>query len=163
LDLTLALVALIFAGSSFTIDALLAFGIPLRPDSSVAFARLWYDNYAGIADPLLVANPMFLRIQATICTFVFGPFYLALAYALARGLDWIRIPALMYSAANIYCMTVVFGVNMFGEYRPTHVPLWLLCTAPYLIYPFILAFRMRSAQPFSEARSAQPLLTRAAT
>lgn len=149
-DITLAVIAVVFAGSSFTIDALLAFGIPPRPDSEVWFARWWYENYAGSADPLLVANPLFVRIQATFA-FAFGLFYLALAYALVRRRDWIRMPAILYSAANIYGLSLIFGVNLFGEYRAKdNVALWLFCTAPYLIYPFVLLYRMWRPRPFSD-------------
>lgn len=147
-DLVLFGAACAFAYTSWTLDALLALGIPLSGDSENAMARMFFTLYAAEADPLLVENPLFLRIQAAISAFVFGPFYVILAYALGRSKNWIRVPALMFASAALYCIVVVLSVNLFGGFSRRDWLLFYVGNLPYLAFPIALAYRMRRPRPF---------------
>src|SRR5215470_16763451 len=87
-----------FTLSSWLSDIVPALGLPITPDSPSALARATY-FYAQDADPLLIANPFYLRISCFISAFVFGAFYPVLVFAFATGRNWIRVPALAYAAA----------------------------------------------------------------
>jgi hypothetical protein len=53
--------------------------------------------YGRHYDPLLMARPAFWRMTNWIDVLWNGPFYVAAIYAIARGRDWIRVPALIWS------------------------------------------------------------------
>jgi hypothetical protein len=92
-----------FTFSSFCSDVVPALGIPIVPHSSNPLvAGSWY--YASDADPLLIANPHYVRISTFISAFVFGPFYPVLVYAFVTGANWIRTPAIVYVSAMTYGM-----------------------------------------------------------
>jgi hypothetical protein len=147
-DLLLFTIAGVFACTSFTSDLLLAFDVPLTASSETYLARAFFTLYASDGDPLLVENPLFVRVAAAISVFLFGPFYVTLCYALWRRQNWIRIPALMYAAAALYCMVIVLGVNLFGDYTPQNPAKFYAANLPYVIFPLMVIYRMRRASPF---------------
>ncbi len=137
-----------FAFSSFFSDIYCALRVHLTPDSTNFWVRANY-WYAADTDPLLLALPTFLWIQTFISAFVFGPFYLALVYALARGRDWIRMPAIVYVSAMVYGMFIVLGAEYLGDLPPTNDFKFLAFNLPYLFIPLLLGWRMRWTYPFS--------------
>ena len=137
-----------FAFSSFFSDIYCALRVHLTPDSTNFWVRASY-WYAADTDPLLLALPTFLWIQTVISAFCFGPFYLVLVYALVRGCDWIRMPAVIYVSAMVYGMFIVLGVEYLGDLPPTYNFKFLAFNLPYLFIPLLLGWRMRRAQPFS--------------
>jgi hypothetical protein len=108
-------------------------------------------NYANGCDPLFLNPPFWMRIITGLSTFVYGPFYLVLVYALIRGKNQIQVPAVVYATA-IFFLTgiVVFGVELFGEpqWRCQNLAKFLPYNLPYAIVPLILLIRMRKENPF---------------
>jgi hypothetical protein len=141
-----------FAFSSACSDALVACGVAIAPDSPSFWARANY-WYAAGTDPLLLTPPPSLRVQTFVSAFVFGPFYLVLVYAFARGCDWVRIPAIVYAAAMLYGMVVFLGTEFLGGLRPTNLPRFLAFNLPYVAVPLLLAWRVRRPHPFSALTS----------
>jgi len=139
-----------FTFSSFFSDIYCALRVHLTPDSPNFWVRanFWY---ADGTDPLLLALPTFLWLQTFISAFVFGPFYAVLVFAVARGRDWIRMPAIIYASVMTYAMTITLGVEYLGDMPPQNDFKFLAFNLPYLIIPLILAWRMRHAHPFSAA------------
>jgi EXPERA (EXPanded EBP superfamily) len=84
--------------------------------------------------------------------FLYGPFYLLLAWTLLRGHNWIQLPAVIY-ATMIVSITafIVFGVEFFGEAQfQTQNPLkFLAFNLPYVVIPLLLLIRMRKPLPFT--------------
>lgn len=152
LDRFLTVAFLIFAATSATIDAYLAFGVEFNRNSNNPLIQLIYSLYVEGNDFLMLENPLFLRVQAGISAFVFGPFYLLLAYCLMRKKDWIRIPALMYVSAMVYGMTIVLCVQFLGKNPPGNMLVFSLGTLPYLLIPLLLGARMLKPQPFGYGR-----------
>ena len=148
IDVFLVLGFSLFILTSAFIDSVFALGISLRFDSSNFLAKWIYILYADQTDNLLIRMPLFLQIQTFISAFIFGPFYGFLVYAIIKRKNWIRIPSLLYASAMIYGMTIVFGVEFFGEDRPGNYFKFLVCTLPYLIMPIVLAIRMAKPNPF---------------
>jgi hypothetical protein len=149
-DLFLAIVFLMFAVTSAIADAIPTLGIRMASDAPSFLGRANY-WYASGCDPLFLNPPTWMRMVTGLSAFVYGPFYLVLAYALVRGRNWIQLPAVIY-ATMIASITgiVVFGVEFFGEpeWRCQNVPKFLACNLPYVLVPLLLLVRMRAPRPF---------------
>lgn len=151
IDLFFAVVFLTFALTSGISDLVPTLGIEMAPDSPNPLARANY-WYAVDADPLFMNPPVWMRIVTGLSTFVYGPFYLVLAYALIRGRNWIQLPAVIY-ATMISSITgfIVFGVEFFGEpqFQTQNAAKFLAFNTPYVLLPILLLVRMRKPEPFT--------------
>ena len=136
--------------SSWFSDIVPALGITIAENSPSRLGRLTY-FYAKDADPLLIAQPYYLRISCFISAFVFGAFYPVLVYALVTGKSWIRMPAIVYASAMTYGMIMFFCFEFFGPLPPTNLGWFALWNLPYLVVPLLLAYRMWHPDPFSQA------------
>ncbi len=154
-DRVLAGWALLFAMTSLVFDRIAALEPgPMEPATTgVKGAFFWY---ATTFDPLIAVNPLWLQIMSSISAFVFGPFYLALAYALIRRRAWIRRPALAYAAVMLYSMVVFLGVHTFGEPRPPSLAIVAAMYAPYVLFPLALLRRMLPAPVFAGPGEVKP-------
>lgn len=151
IDLFFAVLFVVFALTSGISDAVPTLGIEMSPDSPNPLARANY-WYAVDADPLFMHPPVWMRIVTGLSTFVYGPFYLVLAWALVKGKNWIQLPAVIY-ATMIASITgfIVFGVEFFGEpeFRTQNPLKFLSLNTPYVFFPLLLLARMRKPLPFT--------------
>ena len=151
IDLFFAVLFVVFALTSGISDAVPTLGIEMSPDSPNPLARANY-WYAIDADPLFMHPPVWMRFVTGLSTFVYGPFYLLLSWALVKGKNWIQLPAVIY-ATMISSITgvIVFGVEFFGEPAlRTQNPLkFLSFNLPYVLLPLLLLARMRKPMPFT--------------
>lgn len=151
IDVFFAIVFVLFAFTSGISDAVPTLGIDMAPDSPNPLARANY-WYAVDADPLFMHPPVWMRFVTGLSTFVYGPFYLLLAYALVQGKNWIQLPAVIY-ATMISTITgvIVFGVEFFGEpeFRTQNPVKFLSFNLPYVVLPLLLLARMRKPLPFT--------------
>ncbi len=145
------MVFVIFAITSGISDAIPTLGIEMTPDSANPLARANY-WYAVDADPLFMHPPVWMRLVTGLSAFVYGPFYLVLAWALVKGKNWIQLPAVIY-ATMISSLTgiVVFGVEFFGEpqFQTPNPVKFLSFNTPYVVIPLLLLARMRKPMPFT--------------
>lgn len=152
-DVFFAVVFVLFAVTSGISDALPTLGIEMSPDSANPLARANY-WYAIDADPLFMHPPVWMRFVTGLSTFVYGPFYLLLAWCLVKGKQWIQLPAVIY-ATMISSITgiIVFGVEFFGEpaFRTLNPLKFLAFNTPYVVLPLVLLARMRRPNPFSRS------------
>jgi hypothetical protein len=163
-----------FAFTSFAADLVNAVMRP-DPQSGYFWARAVYNTYAKGNDPLLIANPVFMRAMTAISAFLFGPFYIVLVVAFIKGKNWIRPFALFYAGMIVESMIVIVAVEFAGDLplfqtmgaggvksaaelaakglTPSLVVLnpakFLLYNLPYKVIPLLLAVRMWRANPFS--------------
>lgn len=153
IDVFFAVVFLTFAVTSGIADAVPTLGIEMSPDSPNFLARANY-WYAVDADPLFMHRPVWMRIVTGLSTFVYGPFYVLLAWALIKGKNWIQLPAVIY-ATMISSITgfIVFGVEFFGEphLQTQNALKFLAFNTPYVVLPLVLLARMRKPEPFTRA------------
>jgi EXPERA (EXPanded EBP superfamily) len=151
IDIFFAVIFVAFAVTSGISDLVPTLGIPITADSTnvLAQANYWY---AHDADPLFMDPPVWMRIVTGLSAFLYGPFYLLLAWTLLRGHNWIQLPAVIY-ATMIVSITafIVFGVEFFGEAEfQTQNPLkFLAFNLPYVVIPLLLLIRMRKPLPFT--------------
>lgn len=151
IDIFFAVIFLVFAVTSGISDALPTLGIEMSADSPNPLARSNY-WYAVDADPLFMHPPVWMRFVTGLSVFVYGPFYLLLAYALINGKNWIQLPSVIY-ATMISSITgiIVFGVEFFGEpgMRTQNPAKFLAFNLPYVLLPILLLIRMRKPLPFT--------------
>jgi hypothetical protein len=168
---------IIFSAFVFTSFASDLVNAVMRPDpnSSYFWARAVYNAYAVGNDPLLIANPMFLRVMTAISAFLFGPFYIVLVIAFITGKNWIRPLALVYVGMIIESMIVLVVVEFTGDLAffemmgaggvksaaelagkgltPSLAVInpakFLAYNLPYKVFPLLLAVRMWRPNPFS--------------
>ncbi len=158
-----------FATTSFLMDTVNLFGRP-DPNSKWIMARYIYNNYAAGTDPMLIANPRFVQIgTGFVSAVLFGVFYLVLIYALVRGRNWIRLPAVFY-AGMITANTVLYlGVGLFGDaplfhhacstgcvdfdYGFQNATKALAYNSPYVLVALLLVARMWRSEPFTDRRA----------
>ncbi len=151
----------IFANTSFTGDIVNMLARP-APDSDFFLARLVYRVYAEGTDPLLIANPRFLQVGASVSAVVFGTFYLVAIYAFVRGRDWIRLPSFIYTGMVVQTTFIVVMVGFTGDaplfrsvcgsdydYTFTNVAKALAYNLPYIVVPILLVARMWRPHPFT--------------
>ena len=149
-DYFFIIIFLVFVFTSIVSDAITGIAIPLRPDSTNFWIRgnYWYSYHC---DPLILTPPVWMQIVAGLSGFIYGPFYILLVYALIKGKNWIRLPALMYATCiSVLTGIVVFGVEFFGEpqWRCQDPAKFLSFNLPYVIVPILLLIRMRKPMPF---------------
>lgn len=107
-------------------------------------------SYGRRFDPLLMARPAFWRMTIWIDVVWNGPFYLAALYAIAKGREWIRVPALVWSGSMSAVVLVILAEEHSGVYRSPHFGVVLLLNLPWLALPAATIIRMARAHPFSE-------------
>ncbi|WP_052960252.1 emopamil-binding family protein [Mycobacterium sp. EPa45] len=121
-----------------------------------------YYVYADGTDPLLIANPRFLQVSASVSAVVFGTFYVLFVYAFVRGREWIRKPSFIYTGMVVQTTFTVVMVGVAGDaslfqavcgtaydYTFTNVPKALAYNLPYIVVPILLTARMWGAHPFT--------------
>jgi hypothetical protein len=107
-------------------------------------------SYGQKYDPLLLARPAFWKMTIWIDVLWNGPFYVAAIYAIARGRDWIRVPALVWSGSMSAVVLIILAEEHSGIYRTPHFGFVLLLNLPWLGLPIATIFRMRREHPFTE-------------
>ena len=151
IDVFFAVLFVVFAITSGISDAIPTLGIEMSADSPNPLARANY-WYAIDADPLFMHPPVWMRFVTGLSTFVYGPFYLLLSWALVKGKNWIQLPAVIY-AVMIASITgvIVFGVEFFGEpeFQTQNAVKFLSFNLPYVLMPILLLVRMRKPLPFT--------------
>ena len=137
---------LLFASTSVFVDRLAALDVDFCGEGSLGGSLCWYGQHL---DPLFLANPQWLRVMSGISAYVFGPLYLAFAWAFARGIDAIRGPAVAWAVALLYSMVVHLWMEAFGDLPSPHLGLLMLVYLPYAVVPVAVLYRMRGASPFT--------------
>jgi hypothetical protein len=150
-DIAFAVIFLLFTVTSGISDLVPTIGIPITADSTnwLAQSNYWYGHDA---DPLFIDPPVWMRFVTGLSAFVYGPFYLLLAFCLLTGRNWIQLPAVIYaSAISMITGVVVFGVEFFGEpeFQTQNPVKFLAFNLPYVIIPILLLIRMRKPLPFT--------------
>ena len=117
------------------------------PRAALALIHWWEKTY----DPLLWARPAWYRATIWIDVLLFGPFYAAAIVAFARGREWIRIPALVWSGLMLANVTIILFDELVGEHASSHPWVVVGANASWFIVPILMVWRMaRSPHPFTE-------------
>jgi hypothetical protein len=166
LDWVFVFFLVVFSLFSLFGDSTPATGRPTA-DSAWFMRRLIHDIYAVGRDPLVLTDPVFVRVACFFAAFIFGPFQLVAAWAFYKGHHWIRTPGLIYAGALfegsfIFVWAEVFGDGEFFsrvcpgsnfDFVATDMPWVMAFNIWYIIIPPLLMWRLWREKPF-EARQA---------
>jgi hypothetical protein len=108
-------------------------------------------SYGRHYDPLLMARPAFWRMTIWIDVLWNGPFYVAAIYAIVRGREWIRVPALIWSGSMSAVVLIILAEEYNGIHASPHFPIVLLLNVPWLALPLGVIARMARDHPFTKA------------
>jgi len=131
-----------------------AFRHPVWPPAPlVDLVHWWGRNY----DPLLMARPPFWRMTIWIDVVFFGPFYACALYAVVRGRDWIRLPAVLWAGTMLANVLIILMEERYGAYATPRWDIVLAANLPWLLMPVVVVARMaRSPHPFTEPATVGP-------
>jgi hypothetical protein len=112
-------------------------------------------SYGAQYDPAMMAREAWFRAVIWIDVLVFGPFYAAAIYAIARGRDWIRIPSIIWASMMLSNVTVVLFEEMVGRHPAPQPLVVLAANAPWALVPPLVIWRMWRERPFAPQVSAE--------
>eukprot|EP00762_Andalucia_godoyi_P002939 ANDGO_04078.mRNA.1 hypothetical protein EMIHUDRAFT_217878 len=155
LDAMLALVFLVFFIVAIGVDGINAV-IPGEITAASISGIAWPPKIAAegilfwcqLADPLLCKNPMWLRCAAAYSPILYGPFYLFAIYAFARRRNWIRVPALLWSAHLLNTLTLLTAEALYGEHPSPNMGIFAAAYGSYVLVPLYILIRMAAGPPF---------------
>jgi steroid 5-alpha reductase family enzyme len=115
------------------------FEYPAWPPKVFVDVVHWWE---GTFDPLLLARPVWYKATIWIDVLLFGPFTALAAYAFFRRRNWIRIPAIIYSAIMFTNVTIIMSEEIWGPHAAANPLFPVLANAAWFIFPFIITARM---------------------
>jgi hypothetical protein len=113
-------------------------------------------SYGRMYDPLLLARPAFWKMTIWIDVIWNGPFYVFAIYAITRGRDWIRVPALVWCGSMSAVVLIILSEEYGGIHRTPHFGIVLALNLPWLALPLLTVARMAREHPFTELVTATP-------
>lgn len=152
----------IFIINVVVLDSIIGLNWQLRPDSGNPIEQFMYHRYAKHADPLLIRNPLQVRVSAWISATIFFPLYFFFVVGFVKGWNKMRVPALVYGGALTHGMITYMAEGLFG-FMPTEgwkdASICPGCTKPdkfyylaanllYLLVPLLMIIRFWKPQPF---------------
>ena len=127
-------------------DAAEVAAVAWPPQPMISLIHWYAHNY----DPVLLARPPWWRATIWVDVLFYGPFYVLASYALIKGANWIRIPAIIYSASILTVLLVILFEETLGDHATPSWDLVMLLNAPWVVLPAMILLRMSlSPLPFS--------------
>ena len=117
------------------------------PHAMVDLVHWWGDHF----DPLLIARPPRWRATIWLDSTLFGPFYAVAIYALVKGKEWIRVPAIFWSGVMFANVSIIMFEEFFGPHRTPERFTVTMANLPWWTLPLVVTWRFaRKEHPFSE-------------
>jgi len=123
------------------------FSYPLWPPTPIVDL---VHSYGKMYDPLLMARPAFWRMTIWIDVIWNGPFYLCAIYAIGRGRDWIRTPALVWCGSMTAVVLIILAEEYDGVHAAPDFGIILALNLPWLLLPLLTLIRVARNHPFTE-------------
>lgn len=115
------------------------FSYPVWPPAPVIDLVHWYGNHY---DPALMARPPWWQATIWIDVLLFGPFYAAAVYALIRGREWIRMPAMLWAGMMFANVTIILFEELTGPLRTPHPGPVLAANLTWYLMPLVTIWRL---------------------
>lgn len=126
--------------------------LPLWPPAPCVRAIHWWGHYA---DSLVLARPVWFQVAIWLEIFVQVPFYLLGLLAFPRQLNWVRIPAIVYSTVLLTIMPIVLGEQYFGSHATSKPLVVTAVYSAYVVMPILVLLRVWDPQVFPPATKAK--------
>jgi hypothetical protein len=108
------------------------------PAPLLALVHWWERSF----DPLLLARPAWYRATIWLDVLAYGPFYAAAIYAFVRGREWIRIPAVIWSASLFTNVFIILFDELAGAHATPHPAVVVSANAAWLLVPVLVVWRV---------------------
>jgi hypothetical protein len=112
------------------------------------FVWPWYFWWCEKADPVLCANPLWIKWLSVLSPVFFTPFYSIAIPAILAKKDWIRIPCVIYASILFVDLTAFFAEGLYGEAPSPNMWLFTAGYGPYLVMPLFILARFWHDDPF---------------
>eukprot|EP00703_Trepomonas_sp_PC1_P003457 JAP93149.1 Transmembrane domain-containing protein [Trepomonas sp. PC1] len=116
------------------------------PKMMIDLVHWWGDNF----DPLLIARPPWWRATIWIDSILFGPFYLFAIYAIVKGKNWIRNPALIWCGLMFANVSIIMMEELNGPFHAKSSFIVTMANVPWWCLPIFVAWRFWAEKPFDE-------------
>lgn len=127
------------------------FQYPVWPPAKMIDLVHWYGRNF---DPVLIARPAWWRATIWIDSLFFGPFYVFAIYAFVKGRNWIRLISIVWASVMLTNVSIILFEEVLGEHASPQLPRVFMSNAAWVIFPFIVLFRMwKSTNPFAGSSS----------
>jgi hypothetical protein len=118
------------------------------PRVLVDMVHWWGNNF----DPLQNARPPWWRATIWLDVLLFGPFYAAAIWAIVKGREWIRVPAIFWSGVMFANVSIIMFEELVGPHATPAPVIVTLANLPWWLLPFFVTWRFgRSEHPFTRA------------
>jgi hypothetical protein len=127
------------------------FTYPLWPPRPFVDLVHWWGEHF---DPLLMARPPWWRATIWLDSLLFGPFYAVAIWAIWKGKEWIRVPAIFWAGVMFANVSIIMFEELLGPYRSPTPFVVTMANLPWWILPFVVTWRFaRSDRPFTTAEA----------
>lgn len=117
------------------------------PPAAVDLVHWWGHHY----DPTLMVREPWWKATIWIDQILFGPFYVAAIWALAKGREWIRVPAFVWSGLMFANVTIIMSEEYWGAHPTPDRLVMTAANLPWWTLPVVVVARFaRSEHPFTE-------------
>ncbi len=124
---------------------------PPRP--LVDLVHWWGDHF----DPLQNARPTWWRATIWLDAVLFGPFYAVAMWAIVKGREWIRVPAIFWSGIMFANVSIIILEELTGPFRTPAPFVVTMANLPWWLLPFFVTWRFaRSDHPFTRDAAPDP-------
>jgi hypothetical protein len=116
------------------------------PHAMVDLVHWWGDNF----DPLLIARPPWWRATIWLDSLLFGPFYAVAIWAVIKGREWIRVPAIFWSGVMFANVSIIMFEELCGPHRTPTPGTVTMANLPWWLLPLLVTWRFgRAEHPFT--------------
>ena len=123
------------------------------PRIFVDLVHWWWDTF----DPLLIARPPWWRATIWLDSLLFGPFYAVAIWAIAKGREWIRVPAIFWSGVMFANVSIIMFEELLGPHRTPAPFVVTFANLPWWLLPFVVAWRFgKTDHPFTRDALREP-------
>jgi hypothetical protein len=126
------------------------FDYPIWPPRPLVDLVHWWGNNF---DPLQNARPPWWRATIWLDVLLFGPFYAVAIWAIVKGKEWIRIPAIFWAGVMFANVSIIMMEEMVGPYATPARGTVIAANLPWWLLPFFVVWRFRKEHPFTKSEA----------
>jgi EXPERA (EXPanded EBP superfamily) len=129
------------------------FDYPLWPPRPFVDLVHWWGHHF---DPLLMARPPWWRATIWLDSLLFGPFYAVAIWAIWKGKEWIRVPAIFWAGVMFANVSIIMFEELLGPYRTPEPFVVTMANLPWWSLPFLVTYRFAREGRLFSAPGASP-------
>ena len=109
-----------------------------------------YFWWCRAADPVLLHNPLHVKLLSMVTPCLLTPFYLVSCIAIHYRLSFIRIPSIVAATLLLVVLSTFLVEATWGEHSSPDLRLYETGFGYFQLFPLLLLWRFWSDDPFDE-------------